>query len=166
VGKPEQLFEQAFGGDVGRGDVFCQTEITWEEKKVDKAVRSVAKLHQVWGRTLHHIDDLTVPPESMGSVFTHFRNAVEKKGASPVRPTVATLKQGDAPALTESGKVRDSSTLLWRFFGASFAILKTFLSDSVAILWRFCGDSVAILWPFLALCNGKLCLGGGRRCAK
>ena len=40
----------------GGSDIFCQQEITSEEKKADRAVRRVpgVKLHEVWGRTLNH----------------------------------------------------------------------------------------------------------------
>lgn len=100
VGKPEDIFASLLPKSGEVGDVFCQTEVTSEETRVDRGIASAAaaSLKPVWGRTMYHLDDLPFQPQDMQAVFTKFRFGVEKKGI-PIRDPLPPLKKGDAPAL-------------------------------------------------------------------
>merc|ERR1711871_195838 len=104
MGRPEDVIPSLLSSAEGCTNVvLCQSEVTSEEVKVEKAVMQAikpaagGKLIRIWGSTLYHLDDLPFDEElnSLPDVFTPFRNKVESK--CEVRRMCASVSNGALP---------------------------------------------------------------------
>jgi deoxyribodipyrimidine photo-lyase len=103
-GKPEIILPTLVSAECQKTTFLCSTEVCSEETGVDKAVEaaisqksSAAKLERIWNHTLYHPDDLPTKCSiaDFPSVFTKFRNAVEKDSA--YWPAEAAPARGSLP---------------------------------------------------------------------
>ena len=107
VGKPEELLPQLVapreeGAPAMTTTILCQEQVTSEELKVDRALRSAlpagtAQFKPVWGGTLYEKSELPFRADlsDLPDVFTPFRNKVESK--CMVRAPLRTPASGTMP---------------------------------------------------------------------
>jgi deoxyribodipyrimidine photo-lyase len=99
--------------EFGVDEVVLQTKPATEEFERERAVREAARAEgaetrRLWTHTLHHINDLPTPPESMNDTFTPWRKEVESndkpRETVGAPESVETPSFGDAvPSLEELG---------------------------------------------------------------
>jgi len=94
-----------------------QTEVTYEETKVEKDLTAIcSRLNiedvELWGSTMHHIQDIPFKISNIPDTFTQFKTLVERK--SKIRPLLdmpqklkslppMDLDQGQIPSLDQLG---------------------------------------------------------------
>ena len=88
MGKPEELLPKLLATRESEASttILCQEQVTSEELKVDRALRSAlpagaGELKPVWGGTLYDKSELPFQPDlsDLPDVFTPFRNKVESR---------------------------------------------------------------------------------------
>lgn len=106
VGKPEELLPQLIApreeGVEVKTTIVCQEQVTSEELKVDKALRSAlpagtCQFKPVWGGTLYERSEIPFSPDlaDLPDGFTPFRNKVESR--SQIRAPLRTPASGALP---------------------------------------------------------------------
>ena len=80
-GKPEEIVPE-LAAEHGAGAVRFETHPSTEERAVEGALAAVLGERDiaatpVWGKTLHHIEDLPTPVGEINDTFTPWRQAVE-----------------------------------------------------------------------------------------
>lgn len=109
-GRPEEVLPRiAEAHDVET--IYHQRFPTSEERAVADAVQaSGTAIESLWTHTLHHIEDLPVPPAEIEDTFTPFRKRVEADSHvrepldAPTLPSFSlTIEPGALPAIDELG---------------------------------------------------------------
>ncbi len=88
-GHPEEVLPE-IAQTLGAQALYYHEEATDEELRVEDALQAACKavnirVHNFWGATLYHPDDLPFSLDNLPDVFTQFRKLVEK--SSHIRPT-------------------------------------------------------------------------------
>lgn len=80
IGKPEELLPE-LARKIGASAIYCHSEVTYEELKVENSVRKAAeacgvKIESFWTNTLHHPDNLPFKLSDMPQNFDQFKKSV------------------------------------------------------------------------------------------
>lgn len=116
AGKPEDILPGLVAPS-GQTLVVGHSEVASEELAVEAAVKASltargAALKLVWGATMLHADDLGVAPRDIPTVFTNFRNKVEKR-VQPRKPVPSERFSAAGPATLPLAKTAAGSAEEW-----------------------------------------------------
>ncbi|PRW58276.1 blue-light photoreceptor PHR2 [Chlorella sorokiniana] len=104
LGKPEEVIGELVRR-TGAGAVYCHTEVTYEERRVEAAVKAAAEgagaqLRAFWGATLAHLEDLPFKLDQLPQSFDGFRERT-----AGVSPRAALPTPGELRGLPLGGRV-------------------------------------------------------------
>lgn len=125
VGTPEEVLPslcEALRVD----EVLCHREVDTDDVAVETEVRRTLQRNGVafcglWANTLYHVDDLPFALEDFPEEYTHFREAVQRKGQirdplpAPRRmSSLPKVQRGELPTLAELGLSEDGNAKRFR----------------------------------------------------
>lgn len=116
VGRPEEVVP-ALARKVGASAIFCHTEVTHEETRVENLVKQIfveetgGMFHSFWTNTLHDVDDVPCGLEKLPQTFDEFRSTMEgikprscvADNASLKGVPIGTFQVGEIPSLQDLG---------------------------------------------------------------
>lgn len=116
LGKPEEVIGELVRR-TGAGAVYCHTEVTFEERRVEAAVKAAAEgagaqLRAFWGATLAHLEDLPFKLDQLPQSFDGFRERTAGMAPRAALPAPAELRglplggrmdPGEIPTLQQLG---------------------------------------------------------------